>query len=209
MHLKLYYATGANCCDRVRWALDFKRLSYELVDLDGPFDQEHFTRISPFGRVPILEVDGVSLTESQAMLEFLEEIAPSPSLNYVDYFARAQVREVCEAINSSIHPVQNSGVVKYFQPDWTKDDVKQARANWIATNLNKLQPRLWLKSRFAVGDRFTLADILVSVIFNKCLELGIDATTLPQFQEHLVYLLSHAAIRNSCPLPQALARRRK
>lgn len=205
MRITLYYAEGANCCERIRWALDYKKIAYALVDIDRQHDEILFRSISPFGRVPAMEVDGTPLTESMAMLELLEETTPSRPLNYTTPLLRAQVREVSEAVNSSIHPVQNSSVMRYFQPGWTKDDMRPVRANWIAKNLAKLQARLWLGSNFAVGERFTFADILVAVIFNKGIALGIDPGTLSRFEEHWAHLMRDDEIRLSCPLPRAHA----
>jgi glutathione S-transferase len=202
MEIKFYYASGSNCCERVRWALDYKRVQYELIDLDGPFDKRHFAAISPFGRMPVMELDGVPLTESMAMVEFIEEYAPGVPLTYAEPLARAQVREVCEAVNSSIHPVQNSGVVRHFRPDLNKDQMKPIRADWIASNLAKLEPRLWLASPFAVGDRFTLADIFLAVIYRKGVALGMAPSACPQYEAHWSFLLSQPAIRDSSPLTE-------
>lgn len=207
MHIKFYYAAGANCCERVRWALDYKRVPYELVDLDQSYDEAHFLGISPFGRVPVMELDGTPLTESMAMVELLEEISPSPPLNYADSLARSRVREVCEAVNSSIHPVQNSSVIEHFRPDWSKDQMRIVRASWIGSNLERLQARLWLHSGFAVGSAFTLADIFVAAIFRKGVELGIEPPSLPAFANHWSFLMSQTAVRASCPLPEAVVRR--
>lgn len=203
MKIKFYYAAGSNCCERVRWALDYKRVPYELVDLDAGVDKRHFAAISPFGRVPVMELDGVALTESMAMVELLEECAPAVPLNYAEPLARAKVREVCEAVNSSIHPVQNSSVVRYFRPDLDKDRMKPIRAHWIETNLTRLQPRLWQASQFAVGDRFTLADIFLAVIYRKGVALGMAPSACARFEEHWFYLLSQPAIRGSCPLTES------
>ncbi len=203
MQIKFYYAAGANCCDRVRWALDYKRMSYELVDIDSPHDARHLHSISPYGRVPVMELDGTALTESMAMVELLEELAPSSPLNYATALARAQVREVCEAVNSSIHPAQNSSIVRYFRPDLSKDEMRPIRANWIASNLVKLQTRLWQSSEFAVGQKFTIADIFVATIFRKGVELGMQTGAFGPFETHWKFLMLQSAIRMSCPLPEA------
>lgn len=199
MQLSFHYAAGANCCERVRWALDYKQIPYTLIDHDGEFDRAHFAAISPFGRVPMMEVDGAPLSESMAMLELLEEIAPAPALTYSTPFARARVREVCEAVGASIHPVQNSSIVAWFQPGWSKAEMRPVRARWIANNLAKLAPRLWHDSGFVVGTQFTMADIFVAVIYRKGVALGIAADALPRFEAHWQFLLGHEAIKASCP----------
>jgi glutathione S-transferase len=199
MEIRFYYSPGSNCCERVRWALDYKRVQYALLDPDSPSERRRFDEISPFGRVPVMEIGGVPLSESMAMVEFLEDYVPAVPLNYADTVARARVREACEAVNSSIHPVQNSAVIHHFRPDWSKQDMKPFRADWIGTNLQKLRPRLWRTSRFAVGDRFTLADIFVAVIYRKGVALGMAPDAFPHFEDHWRFLLSQPDIRGSCP----------
>lgn len=201
--LTLYYSAGANCCERVRWAIDFKRVPYVLFDVDAQLSAEGLAAINPLRRVPVMAVDGVLLTESMAMLEFLDELAPAPPLNYTAPFARAQVREMCEAVNASIHPVQNSSVIRHFRPDWSKEQMRPVRADWIAANLAKLESRLWRASGFAVGGQFTLADIFLAVIYRKGVALGVPEAAMPAWQAHWAFLMAHPAIRDSCPLPEA------
>jgi len=177
--IRLYCAAHANCCDRVRWSLDYKRVSYALVDLDQPHDAAHFASISPFGRIPVIEIEGIALTESMAIVELLEELHPSPPLNASDPTTRARVREVYETVNSSIHPVQNGGVVRHFRPELSGPEVRQVRADWIASNLLKVESWLWLNTGFAIGSSFSLPDIFVAAIFQKGLSLGINP---PNFQ---------------------------
>jgi len=163
----------------VRWSLDYKRVSYALVDLDQPHDAAHFASISPFGRIPVIEIEGIALTESMAIVELLEELHPSPPLNASDPTTRARVREVYETVNSSIHPVQNGGVVRHFRPELSGPEVRQVRADWIASNLLKVESWLWLNTGFAIGSSFSLPDIFVAAIFQKGLSLGINP---PNFQ---------------------------
>jgi maleylacetoacetate isomerase len=200
MNIRLYYVAGANCCERVRWTLDYKHLSYVLADPADVVAPARLSAISPFGRVPVLELDGMFLTESMAIVELLEEISPLPSLSYQDSFARARVREICEAVNSSIHPVQNSSAVSYFRPELSRDEMRPLRAEWITANLLKLEPRLWLQSGYATGRQFTLADIFVAAIFRKGVSLGIAHGALPRFASHWSFLMSMPAIADSCPI---------
>ena len=118
-------------------------------------------------------------------------------MNYADPWRRAKVREVCEAINSSIHPVQNSSVVARLRPDWDKAAMRPFRRTWIAENLQALAPKLWLESAYAVGDRFTLADILLAVMARKAQTLG--GEPLPAFERHWQHLMAQPAVAGSCP----------
>jgi maleylacetoacetate isomerase len=197
MQIKFFYAAGANCCERVRWALDHKRVAYELVDLGA--SEVDLATISPFGSVPAMEIDGRALTESMAMIELLEELFPVPALNADTAMARARVREVCEAVNASIHPAQNSRIIRHFRPDWSGEQMRPVRAAWIANGLEQIAPRLWHDSRFVVGERFTFADIFIAAIYRKGVALGMEEGAHPHFSEHWSFLLSHDSIRASCP----------
>lgn len=200
MKLRLYSAEGANCCDRVLWVLNYKGLRYELADPNAPEHTAEFTRISPFGRVPVLVASDQPLSESMAIAEFAEELVPDPTLLGQSMMERAQIREVCEAVNSSIHPVQNSSVVRYFQPHWSKEQMQSVRAAWIEQNLRKLEPKLWRSSPFVVGVAFSLADIFVAVIFRKAVSLGSPEELLPRFSAHWRHLLSIPEVEGSCPI---------
>lgn len=200
MKLCLYSATAANCCERVRWAMDYKAIRYELIDVETLVEQGPFLAKSPFGRVPLLLIDGYAITESMAIAEFIEEIIPTPTLLGTTPIERACVREVCEAINSSIHPIQNSSVVRYFQPNMQKEAMRPLRAEWISTNLGKLRGRLWQSSSFAVGDKFTLADIFIAVMFKKALALGAALEPLADYDQHWHHLMSLPSVRDSCPI---------
>lgn len=202
MTLTLYTAEGANCCERVRWALAYKGLAHELVDIEQPQHAARWAAVqaaNPFGRVPLLEWGGQWLSESMAMLELIEELAPAPPLTYTDPWLRARVREACEAVNASIHPVQNSSVVRRLRPDWDKAAMRPFRAEWVGDNLCALAPKLWRESAFAVGEHFTLADILVAVMAHKGARLGMDP--LPPYQRHWQHLMAQPAVAAACPLP--------
>ena len=110
------------------------------------------------------------------------------------------VREVCEAVNSSIHPVQNGGLVRHFRPELSGPEVRQVRADWIASKLLKLESGLWLNTGFASGSSFSLADIFVAAIFHKGLSLGINPRQIPRFAVHWSFLMAFPEIRTSCPI---------
>lgn len=200
MNLRLFSAEGANCCERVRWALGYKRLPYALLDPDADEQQAQFARVSPFGRVPVLLASGLALSESMAIAEYIEELAPNPALLGRARNERARIREVCEAVNSSIHPVQNSSVVHYFRPDWSKAQMRPVRASWIEKNLKNLEAKLWLSGNFVVGESFSLADIFVAVIYRKAASLGTAQEALPRFEAHWQHLMAVSEIVSSCPI---------
>src|SRR4051812_37519520 len=116
MELILYNYWRSSCAWRVRFALAYKGLAYEsrAVDLlaSAQLSDEHKGR-SPMGVVPCLVIDGRALSESVAILEYLEELVPEKPLLPRDPWARARVRQLVQLVNSGIQPLQNTSVVGY------------------------------------------------------------------------------------------------
>ncbi len=198
--IEFYFSQGSNCSERVKWVLDYKQIEYKLIDADLHYGTEDYLKINPFGRVPSMVVDGVLINESMVMVEYLEENYSNHPLFSDDSLEKAKIRQVCEIVNSTIHPIQNSNVVKFFKPDLDKKSISEIRAKWIGKNLNILANYLWTQSQFAVGSGFTMADIFVSVIYNKGVQLGMQRTGFFRFEKHLNYLMDIAPIRDSCPI---------
>ncbi|MCJ8339366.1 MAG: hypothetical protein MJK10_12935 [Pseudomonadales bacterium] len=98
------------------------------------------------GYVPAINIDGQLFSESVAIIECLEELQPNKRLFPECAFARARVREVCEYVNSTIHPAQNRTILNYLRSQLDNLTKKQLRADWISLNLGKLQQRLWVQS---------------------------------------------------------------
>lgn len=197
--IKLYYAKGSNSSNRIKWVLDYKKIKYELVYLDGLIEDD-YRKINPFCRVPSLEFNEKPLSESVAMVELIEEVYPEPKLLNGDPFSKAKVREVCEIINATIHPVQNSKVPLFFLPNLTKEEVTNFRIKWLEKNLILLEPLLFNDSLFAVGKEFSLADIFLICIYCKGLELGLVNNKLEKLNKHIEYCLNIKEIKLSCPL---------
>lgn len=167
MDIVLYSAHGSNSSERVEWMLQYKGISYlKVVQQDE--------MINPYGYVPSLSVNGTILAESMAIAEYLEEVFPENPLLPDKAFDRALVREICEYVNSTIHQPQNRSVLQFLKPELSGVAKHKLRGEWIVSGLNKLKPRLWKRSSFAVGDSFSLADIFVTTIYRKALSHGAD-----------------------------------
>ena len=197
--IKFYYEEGLNSSNRVKWCLDYKNIEYELINTND-IDIEEYKKINPFVRIPGMLFNNTPLSESVAMIELIEETFPNPSLFPDSKIARAKVREVCEIINATIHPVQNSKVPVFFIPSLNKQEITFYRINWIKQNLEKLLPILFLNSKFAIGNSFTAADIFLICIYFKALELGMEKDLFSLLNEHIEHCLSFPEIKKSCPI---------
>jgi maleylacetoacetate isomerase len=171
--LVLYHYWRSSSSWRVRFALEHKKVAYEskFVNLlkSEQLAAEH-KQISPMGVVPCLLVDGRPLTESMAICEYLEEVAPERPLLPRDPWRRARVRQVAEHINAGIQPLQNLIVLDRISAE------TEPRKAWVQffneRGLGALEAMLegfekeGISGRYAVGDELTLADVfLVPQVF--------------------------------------------
>lgn len=203
--LELITDKGSNSSERVEWVLNYKKIPFKWTKYpDNP--SEDYRQINPLLRVPSLIHDGKPLSESMAMIEFLEETYPTPSVLPKALWDRAKIREICEIVNTTIHPIQNSKVAGFFIPGISKSDIRLFRARWIAQNLKHLEPLLFQKSLFAYGETFSAADVYVAPIFRKGLELGMNPSEFPKFIKHMSHCLSVDEIKRACPfeLPEVI-----
>jgi len=162
MILHGYWRSGA--AYRTRIALALKGLAYGQQGVDlrtGAQKSEAFVALNPQGMVPALEVDGAVLTQSPAILEWLEEAHPAPPLLPADPVARAQVRAMAALIGCDIHPLNNLRVGKALRETFGADQaaVDSWAARWITPGFEALEA---LVARHGAGWCFgaapTLAD---------------------------------------------------
>lgn len=197
--MKLLYADGSNCAQRVAWALNYKGISFEVILYDS-LSKVQLKLVSPLNKVPVLITAHGTFAESLAILEYLEEIQQIPALLPQSPFQRAKVREVLEIINGWIHPLQCSSAVKFFKPEISSEDIRSQRRNWIEKTLPILHEELLFKdSGFSIGNSFSLADLTLIPIYTKGLLLGLPVEQFPKFNNHVKHCLAIDAIRSSCP----------
>jgi glutathione S-transferase len=151
---------------RVRWALEEAGLPYEarLIDFQEK-EEDAYLAWQPFGQVPALEDDGVSLFESGAIV--LHIAAKSPALMPADETGRLRMTTwMFAALNSVEPPVQNLGELDFFTSD---DSVKAARRPVVVEAVNRRLASLsrWLDGRDYLEDRFTAADLLMTTVLRS------------------------------------------
>lgn len=203
--VRLFHYWRSTSSWRVRWALAIKGIQCEMVTVDllnGESESpEHLAR-NPLGYVPVLELsNGIFLTESIAIMEWLEEVAPTPALLPVgnlpaDRLARARVRQLVELINADTQPLQN------MTPQLMHSDDPEKRKAWaqyfINAGLNAYEKILesfeiqtGIQSRYSVGDQLTLADLcLVPQCYNAD-RFGVSLETFPRIQKIREMAMQH------------------
>ena len=162
MILHGYWRSGA--AYRTRIALALKGLAYDQQGVDlrtGAQRSEAFVALNPQGMVPALEVENAVLTQSPAILEWLEETHPVPALLPADPMERAHVRAMAALIGCDIHPLNNLRVGKALRETFDADQagVDAWAARWIVPGFEAMDA---LVGRYGAGwcfgDAPTLAD---------------------------------------------------
>ena len=174
MELFNYFRSSASF--RVRIALALKGLDYRYISVHLPRREhlnESYAAVSASRLVPTLrEDDGHLLTQSLAIIEYLEETHPDPALMPQDARGRARVRALAYDIACEIHPLNNLRVLRYLTADLGlgEDDKNRWYRHWVETGLAAVERQLAdhpSTGLFCHGDTPTLADItLVPQIFN-------------------------------------------
>ena len=183
MELFNYYRTSASF--RVRIALALKGLDYTYTPVHLQRQEqfkESYAAVSASRLVPTLrEEDGSLLTQSLAIIEYLDETHPEPALMPKDAGGRARVRALAMDVACEIHPLNNLRVLRYLTADLklSEEDKNRWYRHWVETGLAALERQLVghvATGRFCHGDQPTLADItLVPQIFNaKRFECRLD-----------------------------------
>jgi len=169
--VKLYTYFRSSASFRVRIALNLKGLVYEPVFVHlakGEHRQPKYTSVNAQALVPTLELDdGTRLTQSLAIMEWLDEKPPSAALLPKDPVQRARVRAISDLIACEIHPLNNLRVLQHLKRlGQTQEQIDTWYRHWIADGLQKVEAEM-SGSKFCHGDAPTMADCcLVPQIFN-------------------------------------------
>jgi maleylacetoacetate isomerase len=173
--MKLYNYFRSSASFRVRIALALKGLPYEYLPIHlakGEHNRADYADIAADRLVPVLELDdGTRLSQSMAIIEFLDELHPTPALLPADAMDRARVRALAQSIACEIHPINNLRVLQYLVRELKVDEEAKNTwyRHWVRSGLEAFERQLVLApaSRFCFGDTPTLADCcLVPQIFN-------------------------------------------
>ena len=176
--MKLYSYFRSSASYRVRIALALKGLPYDYVPVHLVKNEQAsdaFRAVAPAQLVPALVLDdaeATTLTQSLAIIEYLDEVHPAPPLLPADALGRARVRTIALDIACEIHPLDNLRVLRYLTGELkvSEDDKNRWYRHWVETGLEVVERQLAghpQTGRFCHGDAPGLADcVLVPQIFN-------------------------------------------
>lgn len=197
---------------RVRVALNLKGIAAHerIVNLDaGEQRSEAFLKINPLGAIPALVEAGQSpLTQSLAILEFLDELQPAPPLLPKDLHARARVRSIAAMLAADTHPLVTPRVKKYLTSAGGFDDAawRAWQLQWFGTGLAAVEQRLATEAgtgRFCHGDQPTMADICLASILAVMRIFQISVPATPTIDRIMAACDAHDAFARAEPRRQA------
>ena len=179
----LYTYFRSSAAFRVRIALNLKGLEYEPVVVwlpDGEQAAEPYRRVNPQGLVPTLVDGDLRLSQSLAIMEYLDETRNGPRLLPADPAGRARVRSLSMLIACDIHPIDNLRVLNYLRRELRQPEqaIERWYRHWVETGLAAYEAELEAGGggRFSHGDEIGMADAcLVPQIFNaKRFEVALE-----------------------------------
>lgn len=187
--MKLYGYFRSSAAYRVRIALnvkgiDFQTVAVHLLKDGGQQLSDTYKALNPTALVPTL-VDGeLTIGQSMAILEYLEETHPQPPLLPADSAGRARVRAISQTIACDIHPLNNLRVLKYLKHSLGVDEeAKNAwYRHWIAVGLSSVEAMLAdsaATGRYCHGDQITMADVLLVPQVSNARRFECDLSSMP------------------------------
>ncbi|XP_058018420.1 maleylacetoacetate isomerase [Ahaetulla prasina] len=199
----LYTYFRSSCSWRVRIALALKGIAYEQVSINltkdgGQQMTSDFQAVNPMQQVPAIKIDGITLSQSLAIIEYLEDSRPLPRLLPEDPKKKAVVRMISNHIASGIQPLQNLAVLQQMgekKLDWAQRIISQG--------FKALEQILQETAGcYCVGDEVTMADLcLVPQVYNAE-RFKVDLTQYPTISRINKALLKLEAFQSSHPSRQ-------
>jgi maleylacetoacetate isomerase len=204
--MKLYTFFRSSAAFRVRIALNLKGLQYESLPKAFARNEHRapdYLALNPQGLIPALAIDGVVLSQSVAIIEYLNDRHPAPPLLPEDPIDRARVRSMAMAIACEIHPLNNLRVLNYLRDQLRQDDagIGTWYRHWVTEGFRGLEVQareFSANGRYCFGEAVSLADVLLVPQMFNARRFKTDLTPFPTLvgiSTHLEALPAFAAAR--------------
>lgn len=209
--IKLYGYWRSLATFRVRAALNIKKLAYteELIDLSQNHQfSEEFSKLNPQNTIPLLQNGDVSIAQSMAILEYIEEVWPQSPLMPKDAAGRAQVRALAQVAIADVHPLVVPRVRSYLASNYGQTEENQAQwaRHWIDRGSRAIEEILVDSTSrsglYAYSDELTLADLALCSHLVGAKLFKADVTPYPRLVEIVNRCLAIPEIAAAHPLKQ-------
>lgn len=206
--MELYNYFRSSTSYRARIALNLKGLPYEYKAVHLLKEEqlsENFKRINPLGELPALIHDGKVISQSLAILEYLDEVFPQPSIYPGSAERRAHIRQFCENINSFLHPLGNLKVMKLLETQHGFDEAKKEAwyHHWYAIGLKTLEQMAQKNSgTWCFGNEITAADICLIPLLFSARRFKVPLDSFPLLVAIDAQAQTHEAFKRAHPFRQ-------
>lgn len=208
MKLRLFNTAVSSPSYRVRIALGLKGLAYEYVPVDlktRAHKSPDYLALNPQGLLPTLEADGVRLTQSGAIIEWLDETLPAPPFYPRDPVLRAKVRAIALVVATDITPLHTMRVSLAVRNDLGQGDdgLRVWVHRFISDGLSAIEAMLAeFSGPYACGDQATVADIYLVPAMRTAKTVGVDFTRLPRIAATTAFAMEQPAFAVAAPEKQ-------
>ncbi len=208
--INLYSYWRSTAAYRVRIALNFKQLPYEIINVDlvkdgGEQHSAEYRELNPNRLVPTLVDADVVLSQSAAIIEYLEDRHPQPALLSTDASIRAKIRAVAQTIACDIHPLNNLRVLQYLKNSMSckPQDVDEWYQHWVRKGFAAIEKTLQSTAgNYCFANDVTLADVfLVPQVYNAN-RFKVDISDFPLIQQVNTNCLELDAFYKAAPEQQ-------
>ena len=210
--MKLYTYFRSSAAYRTRIAINLKGAECETVyvDLRAPVSGQRnpeYLAVNPQGLVPALVVDGHTVAQSLAIIEYLDEVYPEPPLLPRAPVDRARVRAMALAVACDLHPLNNLRVLNYLRSPLghDQDTVNAWYRHWIAAGFSGLEQearRSTGDGQHMFGSTITIADIYIVPQMYNARRLNCDLEPYPTLRGICAYLETLPAFARAVPEAQ-------
>ena len=207
--ITLYDYYRSTACYRVRIALNLKKIAYDtvpihLINHGGEQHLPDYKKMNPQGLVPTLVENNYILTQSIAIIEYLDEINPDPALFPKAPLARAQVKQLALIIACDMHPLNNLGATTQLRKQFSANDqqIQDWYYHWLKRGFDAIEAHLQQlprKEMVCFGEKVSLADIcLIPQIYNAN-RFHFDMRSYPLINDINNYCLSLSSFQEAAP----------
>lgn len=206
--LTLHTFFNSSAAYRVRIALGLKNLQWTQVGVNirtGIQRGSEYLTLNPSGLVPTLEAGSTTVTQSLAIIDYLDQIAPEPLLVPKELAARTRVLELSYIVACDIHPVNNLRILKYLTGPLALSEAQKNEwmLHWAYEGFEAIEKLLPDHDGWCVGDAPTLADCcLVPQVANARRMVGFDFSRIPKVMRIVAFCEKHPAFAQAAPNKQ-------
>jgi maleylacetoacetate isomerase len=207
--MKLYDYFRSTACYRVRIALNLKGIAYEkinvhLVNNGGEQNSPEYQQINPQGLVPCLETKGQIISQSLAIIDYLEEMFPEPALLPQSSLDKATIRSLSLIIACDMHPLNNLRVLNHLKEQFHADETQilEWYHHWLKAGFDAFEARLESLPRtksFCFGNSVSLADICLIPQVSNATRFNFPMDDYPIINKINAHCLTLEAFQQAAP----------